>query len=128
MMRDEIKESEIRKLNQYGAVYTVLLAVMLLSAVPLFVWLGCYAFIPWGLIVAVTFYFAIKVEQIKKENDVQTYKEIVAFTEGKHLDEIQRQREIGKRPYQKALYAIASAIFALVVCIVAGLVMRIFLK
>lgn len=128
MMRDEIKESEIRKLNQYGAVYTVLLAVMLLSAVPLSVWLGWYAFIPWGLIVAVTLYFALKVEQIKKENDVQTYKEIVAFTEGKRLDEIQRQREIGKRPYQKALYAIASAIFALIVCFVTGLVMHLFLK
>lgn len=36
---------------------------------------------------------------MKKENDVYTYKEIIAFTEGKRLDEIDKLQETGKRLY-----------------------------
>ena len=83
--------------------FFIMLIVTAVSAVPLFMWLGVWAFIPWGIIWAISMYFAFKVEKVKKDNDVQTYKEIVAFSEGKLLDDIHKQREIGKRPYQKIL-------------------------
>ena len=38
---------------------------------------------------------------IEVMKDVIQKEEIVAFSEGKLLDDIQKQREIGKRPYQK---------------------------
>ena len=127
-MREEIKKEEVTKLNRYGAIYTVLFVVMLVSIVPLVHWLGNLGFIPWGAIFAVTMYFALKVEKIKKDNDIQTYKEIVAFTEGKGLDEIQKQREIGKRPYQKVLLVFGSAAVAVAVCALIGLLMHVFLN
>ena len=73
-------------------------------------------------------YFAFKIEKIKKDNDVQTYKEIVAFSEGKLLDVIHKQREIGKRPYQKILLVIGSALITFVVCVLIGFLMHIFLN
>ncbi len=127
-MREEIKKEEVTKLNRYGAIYTVLFVVMLVSIVPLVRWLGNLGFIPWGAIFAVTMYFALKVEKIKKDNDIQTYKEIVAFAEGKRLDEIQKQREIGKRPYQKILLVFGSAAVAVAVCALIGLLMHVFLN
>ena len=101
VMKDVIQKEEIVKMNRYGKIYTIMLIVTVVSAVPLFMWLGVWAFIPWGIIWALSMYFAFQVEKVKKDNDVQTYKEIVAFSEGKLLDDIQKQREIGKRPYQK---------------------------
>ena len=101
VMKDVIQKEEIEKMNRYGKSYTIMLIATAVSAVPLFMWLGVWAFIPWGIIWAISMYFAFKVEKVKKDNDVQTYKEIVAFSEGKLLDDIQKQREIGKRPYQK---------------------------
>lgn len=127
-MREEIKKEEVTKLNRYGMIYTVLFVVMLVSVVPLVMWLGNLGFIPWGFIFAVTMYFALKVEKIKKDNDIQTYKEIVAFAEGKRLDEIQKQREIAKRPYQKILLVLGSAAVALCVCVLIGLLMHVFLN
>lgn len=127
-MREEIKKEEVTKLNRYGMIYTVLLAVMLVSVVPLVHWLGNLGFIPWGVIFAITMFFALKVEKVKKDNDIQTYKEIVAFAEGKGLDEIQKQREIAKRPYQKILLVIGSAVVAVVVCVIIGLLMHVFLN
>ena len=104
-----------------------MLIATVVSAVPLFMWLGVWASIPWGIIWAVSLYFAFKIEKVKKDNDVQTYKEIVAFSEGKRLDDIQKQREKGKRPYQKILLVIGSALITFVVCVLIGFLMHIFL-
>ena len=91
-------------------------------------WLDTWAFIPWGIIWLTSMCFAFKLEKVKKDNDVQTYKEIVAFSEGKLLDDIHKQREIGKRPYQKILLVIGSALATAAVCVLIGLVMHIFLN
>ena len=127
-MKKEIKEAEIIKMKRYGRTYTLMLIATAVSAVPLFMWLGVWAFIPWGIIWAISLCFAFKVEKVKKDNDVQTYKEIVAFSEGKRLDDIQKQREIGKRPYQKILLVIGSAAVTFAVCVLIGFLMHTFLN
>lgn len=116
VMKEKIKADEIEKFNRYGMVYSILLLITIISAVPLKVWLGIWAVVPWGIIAVITIIYAFKVESLKKDYNVQTYKEIVAFTEGKRLDEIDSYKEEGKRPYQKILLAIASGVFALTVC------------
>ena len=128
VMKDVIQKEEIEKMNRYGKSYTIMLIVTVVSAVPLFMWLGVWAFIPWKIIWAVSMYFAFNVEKVKKDNDIQTYKEIVAFSEGKLLDDIYKQREIGKRPYRKILLAIGSTLIAFVVCVLIGFLMNIFLN
>mgnify|MGYP004531459229 FL=1 len=125
-MKDVIKKEEVDKMNHYGRIYTIMLIATVVSAVPLFMWLGVWALIPWGIIWMLSMYFASKIEKIKKDNDVQTYKEIVAFSEGKLLDDIYKQQEIGKRPYQKMLLVIGSALVTLCVCILIGLLMHMF--
>ena len=122
-MKEVIIKEEVTKLKCYGTIYTVLLIATVISAVPIFMWIGMWAFIPWGIMFVITMYVAIKVERIKKNNDIQTYKEIVAFSEGRRLDEIQRQREIGKRPYQKVLLVIGSAVIGAVVCMAIGVLL-----
>ena len=128
VMKDVIQKEEIEKMNRYGKSYTIMLIATAVSAVPLFMWLGVWAFIPWGIIWAISMYFAFKVEKVKKDNDVQTYKEIVAFSEGKLLDDIQKQCEIGKRPYQKNLLVIGSMLITLAVCVLIGFLMHVFLN
>ena len=124
-MKDMINEQEIKKFNYYGTIYTVHFVLLILSAVPLFMWLEWYAYIPFGILFVITMFWALKVEKIKKENDIQTYKEIVAFTEGKKLDELHKQVEVGKRPYQKILLAIGSAVVTAAICILIGLLIHI---
>ena len=114
--------------NHYSTIYAVHLIVLLLSAVPLFTWLELYALIPLGIFFAITMFWALKVEKIKKENDIQTYKEIVAFTEGKKLDELHKAVEVGKRPYQNVLKVIISAVVTAAICFLIGFMMHIFLN
>ncbi len=127
-MKETINEQEIKKFNHYSVIYTVHFVLLIISAVPLFIWLEQYALISVGILFAITMYWALKVEKLKKENDIQTYKEIVAFSEGKRLDEIHKMVEEGKRPYQNVLKVIVSAVVTLAVCFFIGLLMHIFLN
>ena len=128
VMKDVIQKEEIEKMNRYGKIYTILLIATAVSAVPLFMLLGVWALIPWGIIWGISMYFAFMLEKIKKDNDVQTYKEIVAFSEGQLLDDIQKQREIGKRPYQKIFLVIGSGLITFAVCVLIGVLMYVFLN
>ena len=127
-MKDVIQKEEIEKMNRYGGIYTMMLIASAVSAVPLFMLLGVWSLIPWCIIWGISMYFAFMLEKIKKDNDVQTYKEIVAFSEGQLLDDIQKQREIGKRPYQKILLVIGSGLITFAVCVLIGLLMHVFLN
>ena len=54
VMKDVIQKEEIVKMNRYGKIYTIMLIVTVVSAVPLFMWLGVWAFIPWGIIFTIS--------------------------------------------------------------------------
>ena len=54
-------------------------------------------------------------EKEKKKYDIQSYKEIVAFLEGRRLDEISKAQEVAKRPCQKVLLTLGGAALAAVV-------------
>lgn len=108
-MKSEINQNEIKRFNRYSIIYTILLILVILITAPLIVLLKIPGIIIAVVLWAVTLAYAFKVEKIKKENNISTYKEIVAFSEGKTLDEITAQREIGKRPYQRLVAVLIGA-------------------
>ena len=114
-MKKEINSEEVKKLNFYATMMAILMLAALISLMPMLKFIGLYGFIPYFVLVACAMFFAIKVDKIKKDNDIQTYKEIVAFTEGKRLDEIQKIEEKAKRPYQKVIDGFLWAVVALLI-------------
>jgi transcriptional regulator with XRE-family HTH domain len=116
IMKEEINKSEIKKFNRDGAIFTILLILSIVSVVPLTVFLSFYGLIIAGVIWGISMFFALRIEKFKKSNNIQTYKEIVSFTEGKRLDEIEKAQESGKRPYQKLLLALLSGLITFIVC------------
>jgi len=118
IMEQKIEKNDIRDMNRYAWLMIALIGV----TVVLFPLSWFFGFIPGVAIAALTlsvyFYFAHKVEKIKKQYDVQTYREIVAFSKGETLDEIAKIRESGKRKYQTFLWFIGSLIFGAIVSLV----------
>ena len=114
-MKKEINTEDVKKLNFYATMMVILMLAALILLMPMLKFIGLYGFIPYFVLVACAMFFAIKVDKIKKYNDIQTYKEIVAFTEGKRLDEIQKIEEKAKRPYQKVIDGFLWAVVALLI-------------
>ena len=113
-MKQEVNAAEVKAMNRDAIIYTVLLAATIILPVPLIKWFDLYGFIPELLLWGSAMYFAL-LERIKKANNVQSYREILAFSEGKRLDEIEQKVEAGKRPYQKVLLALLTAGITLLV-------------
>ena len=103
IMKQEIDKEKVEKFNRLAKLFAVLFIASIAAFVPLVVFLRIYGVIIWIILYLITLIMSVRVEKLKKSNDIQTYKEILDFSEGKTLDEIQKQREIGKRPYQTAL-------------------------
>lgn len=115
MMKREIDAQELESFQKDSNIFTVLFFAILILPIPLAKFLGWWGLAAYLLVFAVGMYYAIRVEKHKKKFDIQTYKEIVAFMEGKSLDEIEKAEEKGKRLYQKLLLPIGAAVLALAV-------------
>ncbi len=120
-MKEQINEADRKKFDRDSAIFTGLLIAAIVSAVPLAYFLRWVGAAIWLVLAGVMFYFSLRVEKQKKAFDIHTYREIVAFSQGKRLDEIEKAREEGKRPYQQVLLTVASGLIALAVC--AGMVL-----
>ena len=119
IMKQEISKEEVRRFNRMGRLFAVLFFASIIIFVPLVVFLKIPGIIIWAIFYMVTLVVAFRVETLKKSNNIHTYKEIVAFSEGKTLDEIQKQREIGKRPYQTALKLLVGGCIGAVIAAIA---------
>lgn len=124
IMKKEINKAEVTKFNWFSKIFGVLFIISIIVFVPLLVFLRIYGAVIWAIIYLITLGFGVKVEKLKKNNDLHTYKEIVAFSEGKCLDEIQEQREIGKRPYQAILKPLMGAIVGIIIAAIALMVIE----
>lgn len=116
-MKETINKTEIDRFNRWGNIFSVLLVASIVSAVPLFSLPGWIGVVIWAVLFAVTTAAGSHVERLKKENRIFTYKEIVAFTQGKRLDELDSAREEGKRPYQRVLLAVGCGLITLAVAL-----------
>ncbi len=114
-MKQEVNAADVKAMNRDAIIYSVLLAATIILPVPLIKWFDLYGLIPELLLWGSAMYFALRLERIKKANNVQSYREILAFSEGKRLDEIEQKVEAGKRPYQKVLLALLTAGITLLV-------------
>lgn len=125
-MKKEIDAQEYEKFQKYGNLFGILFVALLILPVPLVMlwkWFGMGLYV---CLFGIGMYFAVKLEKYKKKYDIQTYKEIVAFVEGKSLDEIETAGEKAKRPYQKGLLAAVSAVLVVVIALIMVAVMKIF--
>ena len=114
-MNEKIKTEDIESLNKENNWLTAAFIWDFFMLVPMLKLFGIWGAVIFGVVFLLGFIKAVKVEKQKKKLDIQTYKEINAFMEGKRLDEIEKQREIAKRPYQKILLAIGCAVAAFVI-------------
>lgn len=124
IMKKEIDKAEVAEFNRLGKIHSALFILNILAFIPLVVFLKKVGFYIWLVLCLISLVSAFRVEKLKKKHDLHTYKEIVAFSEGKCLDEIQTQREIGKRPYQAVLKPLAGAAVGILVAAIAGLLIK----
>lgn len=125
-MKKEIDTQEYAIFQKDSTIFTVLFFALLIVPVPLLMLCKWFGMALYLCLFGIGMYFAVRIEKYKKKYDIHTYKEIVAFTNGKSLDEIEKAREEGKAPYQKALLVAGSAVLAVIIALIMTAIMRFF--
>lgn len=114
-MKEKINQIDIDRFNRLSLLYNIFLIAIIFTPIPLIHFLGKLGYIIYGTIVILGIIIGFLIDRMKKKNNIHTYKEIMAFTEGKKLDEISQAREDGKRKYQKILLCLTLAFLGFVV-------------
>lgn len=124
VMKKQVRSEDTREFKRLNTLYFILFLALMVSPIPLAYYLRIMGIVIWAVLAAVTLFVALAVEKKKKQFDIQTYREIIAFSEGKRLDEIEKERENGKRSYQKTLLIMGSGIITLMIAVVFGLLLK----
>ncbi|WP_304424645.1 helix-turn-helix domain-containing protein [Faecalibaculum rodentium] len=112
-MKQEISQEAVDSFNRESRIFAAMCIVSAVTFIPAAAlglsrnqwWvLGLWVFL-YGL----TMYEAFRVEKLKKNHNLHTYREIVAYSEGRTLEELEAAEERGKRPYQAVFNVLASA-------------------
>lgn len=114
-MKYTITQVDKKNFERDTKVMVTLMILLTISSYPLVYfleWLGLGIFV---LLSIITMTYANRVERFKKKYDVQPYKEILAVSNGKLLDEIEKREERAKLPYQNPL--IVTVFFLITVAI-----------
>lgn len=114
-MKEKIDETTIKSFSRDNNIFLILSIVTVVTPMLLFKWAGVLGLAVWAVLAAVMLHFGLRVEKVKKQHDIHTYKEIVAFMNGEKLDGIEKAREEGKRNYQKIILCMASGMIALII-------------
>ena len=123
-MRKIIDSKKVKEFNVMSYIFLVEMLVLIISAYPLFKFLDFIGFIIWISLYIISFGTASIIERFKKENNIQTYKEIIAFIDGKKLTYEETQQEIGKRMYQKIILAFVTGIITFIICLIMMFIMK----
>lgn len=124
VMKEQVKIEDKKEFEKLSQIYAFLLLASIVTPIPLVHFLRIAGIVIWCVLMAVTLYIAVLVEKKKKQFDIQTYREIIAFTEGSTLDEISKAREEAKRPYQKAFLALGVAVITLIIAILFAIILK----
>ena len=124
IMKEQVNAEDKREFEKLSQVFGILFLLAIISPIPLVHFLNFIGIGIWLVLCGVLFYVAIIIEKKKKQFNIQTYREIIAFTEGTSLDEIAKAKEEAKRPYQKILLGLGSGVITLIIALIFTLVLK----
>ena len=118
VMKEQVKSKDVRTFKKLQLIGGLGILLLIVTGVPLLEYGGAIGGVVWGALAVGVFLAWHRFEQIKSENDVQTYREVLAFVNGDTLDDIEKEKEAKKRRSLKILEIIAAAqaIIMLIVC------------
>ncbi len=124
MMKESVERADVKRIKRFGAVMVAGLVLMFpfaLLGVHLWGVGGVFlALVPWVPVMVVSF----AIEKIKRDNDVYTYREILAFANRDEIDRSQRSdrlmRQIAAKKARPLAARIALAVGVVLVVMAIG--------
>ena len=105
-MKQIIHDQEFMRYQKDGVVFSLLLIGSPILSIPLILYLNWYGIVISCLIFAIAMFYSLRIENFKKQHNLRTYRQLVAYEQGRSLSEIEEAEERGKAPYEGILIPI----------------------
>ena len=105
-MKQIIHDQEFIRYQKDGIIFSILLFGFPIISIPLILYLNWYGIAISCLIFAIAMFYSLRIEKFKKQHNLRTYRQIVAYVQGRNLSEIEEAEEKGKAPYQRIILPI----------------------
>ncbi len=102
-MKQIIHDQEFMRYQKDGVVFSLLLIGSPIISISLIFYLDWYGIAISCLIFVIAMFYALRIEKFKKKHNLRTYRQIVAYDQGRSLSEIEEAEERGKAPYQRII-------------------------
>ena len=122
VMKEQVKSKDVRTFKKLQLIGGLGILLLIVTGMPLLEHGGAVGGVVWGALAVGVFLAWHRFEQIKSENDVQTYREVLAFVNGETLDDIDRTNEAKKRRSLKILEIIVAALAIIMLIVCAGVI------
>ena len=86
-IKKQVALDDVRRFKRDTVIFTVLIILTAVSSIPLFLYLELAGIILWILIAGIMIYYAMRLNKQKRNNNIQTYREILAFMEDKENEQ-----------------------------------------
>lgn len=104
MKMKSITDHEKMDKNTKG-MFISLILVLIIGGPSLIIW-ETLGYIPFIILSLITMYFAVKIELIKKKRNIQTYKEIDAFSKDKVNSDESKEKRIQKNYFKEKILVV----------------------
>ena len=105
-MKQIIHDQEFMRYQKDVVVFSLLLIGSPIISIPLILYLDWYGITISCLILAIAMFYALRIEKFKQKHNLRTYRQILAYEQGRSLSEIEEAEERGKAPYQRIILAV----------------------
>ena len=102
-MKQIIHDQDFMRYQKDVVVFGLLLIGSPILSIPLILYFNWYGIVISCLIFAIAMFYSLRIENFKKQHNLRTYRQIVAYDQGRSLSEIEEAEERGKAPYQRIL-------------------------
>ncbi|VUW93975.1 HTH-type transcriptional regulator ImmR [Streptococcus constellatus] len=106
-MKEIIHQTDYKQYVTDSKLFVIFLLLSITVTIPLILYLEWYGAAFSFLIWIISMFYAHKIDRFKNKHNLRTYRELVAYDEGKSLSDIEQIREDAKAPYQKILIVLA---------------------
>lgn len=118
MMKQELGRAQRQDFKKWANLLTIAMLGLLFVIPPLLYFWRPVGIVVFALMSLLAIYTGIQVEKQKRHSDIQTYKEILAFMDGKPLDEIAQEKEKSKRKADKLIHIAIVVLVSVIMSVV----------
>lgn len=115
IMKESVRKDDIAKYKHHLRICVILVLVAGVVAIPLSRWIGYWSLVLLAIATAVALYYGFAMYKLEKNYNITTYKELLAFLEGRKIDDAEKAKSRAEARKRRIRSSVCGGIVSFVI-------------